>query len=108
MHACKYKLSTLTRIYDPGIVSNNIILVTIRIKQKSQQNYLSTFSVIELLKTELNSFHIGSNSKPFSRFILLLVSVVVLGFSALMYNASLSFLQFQWSSLSKKYISFSN
>ena len=33
MHACKYKLSTLTRIYDPGIVSNNTILITIRIKQ---------------------------------------------------------------------------
>jgi len=33
MHACKYKLSTLTRIYDPGIVSNNTILITIRMKQ---------------------------------------------------------------------------
>ena len=44
LHACKYKLSTLTRMYYPGIVSNNTILVTIRIKQKSQQNYLSTFS----------------------------------------------------------------
>ena len=33
MLACKYKLSTLTDIYDPGIVSNNTILITIRIKQ---------------------------------------------------------------------------
>ena len=33
MYACKYKMSTLTHIYDPGIVSNNTILITIRIKQ---------------------------------------------------------------------------
>ena len=33
MHACKYKLSTLARIYDPGIVSKSTIVITIRIKQ---------------------------------------------------------------------------
>ena len=49
LYTSKHKLSTLTRIYDPGIVSNNTILITIRIKQK--------------IPTEL-SFHFLSDVTP--------------------------------------------
>ena len=58
---------TQTRTNDPGIATNNKRYYNNT--NNMNQNYLSTFSLMKILKSELNLPQIASNSKPFPAWI---------------------------------------